>query len=678
VRREGRLDPNSIVDKRVRVRATASCTVRVSARESNDRGATFQKDVDRGRVYDLGMGEVPEALAAWFQESQLVLPPLPKSLLENFREQREYVFSTRDVTPSPYGWHDYVAEALSPLIDDYVLIAHDGRGSNSHALSYYIAFSGWRILLQIPWGGVYVDEAEARGQVNRTFERLRKLWPALRKQDRSSSPVVIASSGFYGERFARNGVYVEGDEQLDVDGFSRAMSRLQQEIGQGLSAPATLGPQYAHDDVFRARARLHQSRFRLERLGLKDWRDYGNRLTKQDALASYNFYREWPGLCELVQSRFPLRDSALYSDMLRSQHMPFNLFGPLALELSQPHTLEMIRLLAPDVMEVKAILFEHAPPKAAALLGDKTCFDVYVEYVAHDGANCAVGVEVKYTEGPAGYGKLERARMFAADSVYHRLTTASEIYIADAIPRLRKKDLKQLWREHLLGVALGVERFRLAVLGPHRNPQLALAVEDYRKQLLFTHRDHVLLISLEQWIATARHIATSPARIAWAEYLAARYGEALAELPVVLNLDRVQRADKGYPATDAARRLDWSAMPDVTTRADMNRLGQAIDGYDVAPRLGFGDCGSLANERRREFTATGQYRGLASELWCCLFFEARRFRHTDWPGRKPDEDLDVWVALYSALLGQLRAEDGSVTRHNSWMMIWRGYGAAPR
>jgi hypothetical protein len=129
-----------------------------------------------------------------------------------------------------------------------------------------------------------------------------------------------------------------------------------------------------------------------------------------------------------------------------------------------------------------------------------------------------------------------------------------------------------------------------------------------------------------------------------------------------LNLDWFHDDDRGHPACAAARKLDWDAMPETTTREDLNRLAQAINGYGIAPRLGFGDCGSFANVRREEFSATGRYRGLASELWCCLFFEARRFRHTDWPGREPDEDWDVWTALYSALLRQLRAEDGSVER----------------
>lgn len=50
-----------------------------------------------------------------------------------------------------------------------------------------------------------------------------------------------------------------------------------------------IGPQYSGDDAFKARARLHQSRFRAEQLGLATYRDYGNRLSTADALAGRNF-----------------------------------------------------------------------------------------------------------------------------------------------------------------------------------------------------------------------------------------------------------------------------------------------------------------------------------------------------------------------------------------------------
>ena len=70
------------------------------------------------------------------------------------------------------------------------------------------------------------------------------------------------------------------------------------------------------------RARLHQSRFRVERL-MAGWKDYGNRPAEKDALVGKNFYSDCD-VFQAVQVRYPLKYSPLYYDMLRSEHIPFD------------------------------------------------------------------------------------------------------------------------------------------------------------------------------------------------------------------------------------------------------------------------------------------------------------------------------------------------------------------
>ena len=48
------------------------------------------------------------------------------------------------------------------------------------------------------------------------------------------------------------------------------------------------GPLYSKDDDFKAKARLHQAKFRVNNLKA-DYHEYGNRLAKNDALAGNNF-----------------------------------------------------------------------------------------------------------------------------------------------------------------------------------------------------------------------------------------------------------------------------------------------------------------------------------------------------------------------------------------------------
>ena len=51
------------------------------------------------------------------------------------------------------------------------------------------------------------------------------------------------------------------------------------------------GPKYEKDDNFKAKARLHQSEFRVEHLRA-NYKDYGNRLAEREALEGKNFYPE--------------------------------------------------------------------------------------------------------------------------------------------------------------------------------------------------------------------------------------------------------------------------------------------------------------------------------------------------------------------------------------------------
>ena len=92
-----------------------------------------------------------------------------------------------------------------------------------------------------------------------------------------------------------------------------------------------IGTGYAKDDPFKFQARMHQSIFRANHLNA-NWEVYGNRLAKDDALTGKNFYAGYDGVFVEVRKRYPLAYSPLYYDMLRSQHIPWDLFIPLRFE----------------------------------------------------------------------------------------------------------------------------------------------------------------------------------------------------------------------------------------------------------------------------------------------------------------------------------------------------------
>lgn len=86
------------------------------------------------------------------------------------------------------------------------------------------------------------------------------------------------------------------------------------------------GPQYKKDDPFKARARLHQSKFRAEILQVA-YDEYGNRLCDKDAKNLLNYYPEL-NCREVLRQRYPGYSKKRDADMLRSEHIPFNLLAP--------------------------------------------------------------------------------------------------------------------------------------------------------------------------------------------------------------------------------------------------------------------------------------------------------------------------------------------------------------
>ena len=90
---------------------------------------------------------------------------------------------------------------------------------------------------------------------------------------------------------------------------------------------SSIGPQYEHDDHFKAAARLHQSAYRAKVLKV-GFDKYGNRLTEWAGRALLNYY-DGLGVREALRQRYPTYTKSRDADMLRSEHIPFNLFAPL-------------------------------------------------------------------------------------------------------------------------------------------------------------------------------------------------------------------------------------------------------------------------------------------------------------------------------------------------------------
>lgn len=172
-----------------------------------------------------------EQIEQWLHRMSLVVPPLPNALVPAMRRRSECLFSSRAVDEHPYDFSKYAEEALDPELADYVLVAHAGHGASSYAISYYVAWRGLRILLQLAWGGMYMDSERAGERICDIFNRLHELWPSICARDSSSRPqLLVASSDFYGRMLARGGIVVRGWEH-SADGAQDVVACLRDDLG---------------------------------------------------------------------------------------------------------------------------------------------------------------------------------------------------------------------------------------------------------------------------------------------------------------------------------------------------------------------------------------------------------------------------------------------------------------
>jgi len=169
----------------------------------------------------------------------------------------------------------------------------------------------------------------------------------------------------------------------------------------------------------------------------------------------------------------------IFNDLLSSQPMCFNLFGELQADLDLA-TVVFGALTKGRVQEVTAIEFEHSPGRGdPKYTGDKSAFDVYVEFLNIGGAQGFIGIEVKYHEDLNDQAAAHRER-------YDEIADAMSAFKSEARDDLTKKPLQQVWRDHLLAGSLlqddaaGFDDGFFTFLYPSGNDRCSRAVGAYR------------------------------------------------------------------------------------------------------------------------------------------------------------------------------------------------------
>jgi len=295
---------------------------------------------------------------------------------------------------------------------------------------------------------------------------------------------------------------------------------------RGKAYTMKIGPQYNKDSPFKAAARLHQSNYRATVLKV-DYLEYGNRLTEHDGRALLNYY-DGLGVKEALRKRYPHYSQKRDADLLRSEHIPFNMLAPLVHKpaLMKKVLSEVFGLKLIDPIELK---LEWAPFPADKYLGDLTSFDTYICGRNQNGERIGLGIEVKYTERGYRIGASEAKRVQDSNSSYWIVTRESGVFSSNSHEELASDNLRQIWRNHLLGLSMvkknDIDKFISATLYPAGNDHFQHALSDYQNHLQASARRDVLGCTFEQYISS---LSGDSEIEDWKEYLSTRY---LFEMP---------------------------------------------------------------------------------------------------------------------------------------------------
>ena len=292
---------------------------------------------------------------------------------------------------------------------------------------------------------------------------------------------------------------------------------------------------------FKRKAREHQVRFRKEILCV-EYNKYPNVLNFADARKGLVFYEGFREeiLAELKKP-IPKTSSApsgqMLTNLLRSEHIPYNIFFPMNKDLSGCKDLFNHILGKEEILRIKDIKIEHHPEPIEDYLSDHTAFDVYISYIDTNNKECGIGIEVKYTEkeyalkeGTSEYAHVKdeqgNTRLFGPylnatiDSKYFKDEVTHDILVANKF--------RQIWRNHILGASMvlrgDIEKFTSITVYPEANVHFNNdAMPDYYELLTETGKNTFIPLTYEELFSLMDKYLNIENGKEWNLYLRQRY-----------------------------------------------------------------------------------------------------------------------------------------------------------
>ncbi|ACK85516.1 PGN_0703 family putative restriction endonuclease [Methylorubrum extorquens] len=250
------------------------------------------------------------------------------------------------------------------------------------------------------------------------------------------------------------------------------------------------------DHRFKAAARFMQALWREDRglaIGIHiDRREphrprrLGSRISTAAGALGANFLH--PDIVPVVTRALAYREPGaaydidrLTTNLLSSQPLAFNLFGPLARD-PQLATRFAVELLPGTLTSVTDILFEHSPGRGdPRFTADRTAYDVVLRGRNATGARAIVCIEVKYSEAGNEFAPPPHPRHTQI------ARTTPGLFVDPGDPTLTGPVCQQLYRQHCLASAMltaGLaDTATLAFIAPTHNHLAHTAATAYTRQL---------------------------------------------------------------------------------------------------------------------------------------------------------------------------------------------------
>lgn len=255
---------------------------------------------------------------------------------------------------------------------------------------------------------------------------------------------------------------------------------------------------------FASRARLLQSIWRDEKKFI--FEDYGNLLNEDFAKKSgKNFLTKhiFDIVKDEVKNKYKLgkviKEPRIWNNLLSSQPLAFNLFGEL--KLNTGIATKVFQDIFPErnIKIINTIEFEYSPGRGdPKYTGDKSAFDVFIEYVSKDNKSGFLGIEVKYAEDLNDKPSTHK-------SIYESISQKSKIFNLAKLEDLKKKPIQQIWRDHLLALSLFITNQDYAIgdfvyLYPSGNINCLKGIEKYKLTFSKVKEKHFKPLTIEELI----------------------------------------------------------------------------------------------------------------------------------------------------------------------------------